>query len=171
MPFIRIVALSIAAAVLYGIAHDLVTAHWCVEYFTFGHPPLVRTASPVLLALAWGVMATWWLGLLLGIVLACAARLGPWPGLAARQLVVPVCVVLLSAGLAATLFGWRGTVKAGSGSARLPPRLAVALPPERHAPFVGAWFAHTASYAVAGLGGFTIGLWALKKRHALARNY
>jgi hypothetical protein len=80
-------------------------------------------------------------------------------------------VLLLIAGLAATLFGWRGVVKAGSGNARLPPRLAVVVPPDRHGPFVGAWFAHTASYAVAALGGFTIGLWTLKKRHALARNY
>ena len=170
MPFIRIVALSIAAAVLSRSAHNLVTAHWCVEYFTVGHPAW-HTTSPLLPALAWGVMATWWVGLMLGIVLACAARLGPWPGLTARQLVGPVCVVLLSAGLADTLFGWRGTVKAGDGSARLPPRLAVALPPARHAPFVGAWFAHTAGEAVAVLGGFTIGLWALRKRRALAQNY
>ena len=60
---------------LYGVAHDLVTAHLSVEYFTVAHPP-IGTDDPFLLALVWGVLATWWVGVLLGVPLAAAARLG-----------------------------------------------------------------------------------------------
>ena len=51
---VKIVLLCIAAAVVYGILHDQVTARVCVEYFTIGHPPVFNTDSPTLLALGWG---------------------------------------------------------------------------------------------------------------------
>lgn len=70
MEALRIVALAVAAAVAYGVLHDQVTARICVEYFTIGHPLLVPSYSPTLLALAWGVVATWWVGLVGGLVLA-----------------------------------------------------------------------------------------------------
>src|SRR3954451_19765307 len=63
MQALAIVLLSILAAVLYGIVHDQVTARICVEYFTIGHPPVFDTESPTLLGLGWGVIATWWVGL------------------------------------------------------------------------------------------------------------
>jgi hypothetical protein len=59
MEFIKIVLLSILAAVSYGICHDQVTARICIEYFTIGHAPVFRTTSPTLLALGWGVIASW----------------------------------------------------------------------------------------------------------------
>lgn len=62
MQFAGIVLFSIAAAIFYGIAHDQITARVCVEYFTIGHLPVFKTTSPTLLALGWGVLATWWLG-------------------------------------------------------------------------------------------------------------
>jgi hypothetical protein len=36
----KIVFLSVAAAILYGILQDQVTARICVEYFTIGHLPV-----------------------------------------------------------------------------------------------------------------------------------
>ena len=53
MRFITIVALAVLAGITYGILHDQVTAHVCVEYFTIGHPALIPTESPTLLAIAW----------------------------------------------------------------------------------------------------------------------
>src|SRR3954463_16695995 len=93
-----IVLLSIAAAVAYGILHDQVTARVCVEYFTIGHPPVFPTESPTRLGIGWGIIATWWVGLLLGIPLAVAARAGrrPWRGV--RSLVRPVLTLLLVMG-------------------------------------------------------------------------
>jgi hypothetical protein len=60
MRFIAIVALAVAAGIAYGILHDQVTARVCLEYFTIGHPPLIPSQSPTLLAIAWGIVATWW---------------------------------------------------------------------------------------------------------------
>ena len=79
MQVLAIVALCIGAAVVYGIAHDQITARICVEYFTIGHPPVFATDDPTLLGLGWGVIATWWVGLMLGIFLALAARAGRRP--------------------------------------------------------------------------------------------
>ena len=76
---IKTLALCVAATVLYGVLHDQVTARVCLEYFTEFHPPLVDSRSPAVVALAWGVAATWWVGVILGLGLACAARVGPWP--------------------------------------------------------------------------------------------
>jgi hypothetical protein len=58
METLKIVGFAALAAIVYGIGHDQVTAHLCVEYFTIGHPPIFPTASPFLLALGWGVIAT-----------------------------------------------------------------------------------------------------------------
>jgi len=62
----KIILLCLAAALVYRILHDQITARVCVEYFTVFHPPIFATHSPTLLALGWGVIATWWVGLLLG---------------------------------------------------------------------------------------------------------
>lgn len=71
---IFILATCIASAVGYGIIHDQITARICVEYFTIGHPPIIGTDDPTLLGIDWGILATWWVGLILGIGLTIAAR-------------------------------------------------------------------------------------------------
>jgi hypothetical protein len=68
--FVSIILLCIVAAVIYGVVHDQITARICVEYFTIGHPPVFGTDDPTLLGLGWGVIATWWVGLILGFPLA-----------------------------------------------------------------------------------------------------
>jgi len=73
MESLKIVFASIAAAILYGIVHDQFTARICVEYFTVFHPPVFATRSPTLLGIGWGIIATWWVGALLGLVLALVA--------------------------------------------------------------------------------------------------
>jgi len=75
-----IVLLCVLAAVAYGVVHDQVTVRVCVEYFTVGHPPVFPTDDPTLLGLGWGVLATWWVGVLLGLGLAVAAAAARWYG-------------------------------------------------------------------------------------------
>ena len=116
MQSIAIVLLCLAAAVGYGILHDEVTARISLKYFTVGHPDLFGTDSPTLLGIGWGIVATWWVGLLLGVPIAVAARLGPRPKLTAWDLVRPMGQLLLimvcgavAAGLAgftASHLGW-----------------------------------------------------------------
>lgn len=57
-------------ACLLGIAMDLVTANVAVKYFTVHHPRLVDSESPWVMAVVWGVAASWWAGAIAGIILA-----------------------------------------------------------------------------------------------------
>ena len=74
MAGLRIVLLAVAAAIAYGILHDQVTARVAIEYFTVAHPRIVESEDPTVLGLVWGVVATWWVGAILGTLLAVAAR-------------------------------------------------------------------------------------------------
>ncbi len=95
MPALAIVLMCVAAAVLYGIVHDQITARVCVEYFTIGHPPIFGTDDPTLLGIGWGIIATWWVGLILGILLAVIARAGSRPQRSVRSLLPPVACLLV----------------------------------------------------------------------------
>jgi hypothetical protein len=152
MEAFKIVLLSIAAAVLYGVLHDQITARVCVEYFTIGHPPIFATEDPTLLALGWGVIATWWVGLFLGLPLALAARAGSRPRLSAGQLLRPLLILLGCVGLTALCAGVAGYWIGQSGSVRLPPPLFDKIPASKHAAFLADLGAHLASYLFGFLG-------------------
>lgn len=151
-----IVFLCIGSAVLYGILHDQVTARVCVEYFTIGHPPIFPTESPTLLGIGWGVVATWWVGLFLGIPLAVAARVGGWPKRAVRSLIRPITGLLVVMGVCAILAGIAGYALARSGSIYLLEPMASRIAADRHARFLADLWAHSASYLVGFVGGVVI---------------
>jgi hypothetical protein len=153
---VETVLLSTGASVLYGILHDQVTARVCVEYFTVGHPPVFGTDDPTLLGLGWGVIATWWMGLLLGIWLAVVAQVGRRPVVPPGALVRPIAVLLAVMGISALCAGLAGWAAGSSGLIQLPARLAARLPPESEVPFLADLFAHNASYAVGLVGGITL---------------
>lgn len=171
MAFLAIVGLSVGLAVAYGVLHDLVTAHVCVEYFTVGHAGMGGPAdpSPWVQALFWGWAATWWMGLLLGLLLASAARLGPWPRRSPRSLLRPLLALLLVSGAAALLAGLLGAWLAGRGQVTLVGPWAAAVPPERHVAFLADLWAHNASYLVGGLGGLLLAARVLRRRQREAQ--
>jgi hypothetical protein len=127
MESLKIVLMCILAAVIYGIVHDQITARVCVEYFTIGHPPILGTDDPTWLGIGWGIVATWWVGLLLGLPLAAAAQAGVRPKRSAASLQEPI--------------------------ARLVGPIALRVPPDRHAEFLADLWAHLASYLVGFVGG------------------
>ncbi len=156
MEFAKIVLLSVVAAVCYGIVHDQVTARVCVEYFTVFHPPVFHTSNPTLLGLGWGVLATWWMGAFLGVLLAIAARVGDRPKLAAPALLKPVLQLLgIMAGSAAVL-GWIGYMLAQRDVIAPPYFVLEVLPRESYAAFMADWWAHNTSYAIGGIGGLIL---------------
>lgn len=165
----RIVLLAMAAAILYGGLHDLVTAHVSPEYFTVAHPPVFATRSPVLLALGWGVLSTWWVGLVLGLLLASAARIGTAPRLGWRSLRRPIAWLMLASAAAALLAclvgGWLGAGRLVA----LPAEWAQLIPSDRHAPFLAVAFAHSASYGAGAMGGLFLMLRTMRQRRRLAR--
>jgi hypothetical protein len=156
MPSLRIILMSIAAAIGYGIVHDQVTARICVEYFTIGHPPIFGTDDPTLLGIGWGILATWWVGLILGTALAVVARAGSLPKRDARSLVRPIAWLMLASAVGAILAGVVGGVLASSGVVWLVEPLASEVPAERQVAFLIDGFAHTASYGVGFVGGLVV---------------
>jgi hypothetical protein len=155
MRSVAIVLLCIASAVFYGVLHDQVTARVCIEYFTIGHPPVFPTESPTLLGLGWGIIATWWAGLLLGVPLA-AARAGGRPKRGVRSLARPIAALLAVMGTCAALAGVMGYALGRSGAVYLLEPLASGVPVGRHARFLADLWAHSASYLVGFLGGILV---------------
>ena|SRR5689334_13572795 len=156
MQFALIILLCVLSATVYGIIHDQITARICVEYFTIGHPPIFNTDSPTLLGIGWGIVATWWVGLMLGFPLACAARLGSSRALSAKQLIKPIAMLLGAMAIGAFLAGLVGFVLASKGSIRLTGVFASAIPSAKHVPFIANMWAHSASYLFGFAGGIVL---------------
>lgn len=164
-----IVALTITGAILYGILHDQITARICVEYFTIGHPPVFGTDDPTLLALGWGVIATWWVGLILGVPLALCSRVGSWPKFTAAGLIRPLVVMLIAIGLLALVAGIMGHAAASRGLVWLVEPLASEIPADRHIPFLTDLWAHLASYIGGFFGGILLCVYILVRRARAGR--
>lgn len=156
MQYLAIIILCVVSAIVYGIVHDQVTARVCVEYFTIGHPPVFDTDSPTLLALGWGVIATWWVGVLVGVPLAVAARVGGRPKRTAGSLVRPIGMLLAVMGCCALIAGIVGYFLARSGAVVLLEPLASRVPKESRAAFLADLWAHSASYLAGFVGGIVL---------------
>ncbi len=155
MQALKIVGLAILAAVLYGIVHDQVTARICIEYFTVAHPRLIASESPTVLGLFWGVVATWWVGLILGIALAVSARAGRRAPVSARELVRPLGKLLLVLALAAVVAGVAAWLAADTILPLVEDHVR-RIPPGQRARFLAAAGAHNASYAASFVGGIVL---------------
>ena len=158
--YVKIIGFCILAACVYGIAHDLVTAHVCVGYFLPPiHPIIVPTDSPLLLALIWGVIATWWIGLFLGILLAVSCRVGNKPKLSVSQVVRPVFYLLISLFIASMFFGL-----IGYAIVRLD--LFENLPNNPAPAFLFDVVAHIAAYWLGAIGGVIVAVYSIRCRFA-----
>lgn len=166
MQSLLIILLCVLSAIVYGIVHDQITARICVEYFTIGHPPVFNTESPTLLAFGWGVIATWWVGLMLGIPFSFAARLGSSRPLTAKELIKPIAMLLAIMGTGAFLAGLIAFALASKGVIRLPGMFAASIPPSKHAPFLVDMWAHSASYLLGFVGGIVliVRIWRKRER-------
>jgi hypothetical protein len=169
MESLKIVLMSILAAVVYGICHDQITARVCVEYFTIGHAPVFNTTSPTLLALGWGVIASWWMGAFLGVPITLASRLGPRPKLVAADLFKPVMILLATMAMCALLAGLIGYAAASTGRVWLVGSLQTRVPADRHVVFLADLWAHNAAYIVGFVGGFVLCGYAVHVRKQRAK--
>ncbi|HTH46671.1 MAG TPA: hypothetical protein VMB21_04105 [Candidatus Limnocylindria bacterium] len=166
--FLRIMALCVVSAISYGIVHDQFTAHLCIEYFTVAHPPVFTTTSPWLLGLGWGVIATWWVGGILGVMLALSACGGSWSKVKAGELVKPVLILMAATALAALVCGATGYLLFKAH------RIGIAgweedIPVEKQAAFSADMWSHLASYAAGLLGGITLSIRTLWIRWRTSR--
>ena len=161
-----IVLLAIAAAVTYGVIHDQVTARICVEYFTIGHKPILDgTENPTLLGLAWGFLATWWAGAMLGIPLAFVSQTGTLVKKSARDLIRPLLILMAATACLAALAGLSGYLLASTGVIFLAGGWQNVIPADRQTAFLTDLWIHNASYAGGFLGGTILMVWVVYDRY------
>jgi hypothetical protein len=161
---LKIVLLVIGAAIAYGVVHDQITIRVCPEYFTVAHPHILRTNSLTLIALGWGVVATWWAGLAAGLVLAISARAGMPEKLTWRAFVRPAIALLLIMGACATAAGFAGHWLASTARIVSLQAWGNMLPVEKQPAFMADLFSHAFSYLTAGVGTVVIALLTAWKR-------
>jgi hypothetical protein len=169
----KIVLLTVAAAVFYGVVHDQITARLCIEYFTLAHPPLFPVSSGTLLALCWGVAATLGVGLVLGFLLAQVSQSAGLPGMPVPSLYRPLLVLLAVTAAAAVLAGCVGYALAERSILVLtqlrPDAWVDLLPRSGQNRFMAVWFAHGASYlfGFVGAGVLIFRIWDRRGRPRL----
>jgi len=168
MEFTRIVGLCVGTSILYGILHDQVTAHICVEYFTIGHPRIFPTESPTLLAVGWGIIATRWVGIFLGLILATTSRFGAQPKLTAAELRSPIAILLTVMAVTSFVAGIVGYGGARASVLTIAEPLRSRITPEGHDRFLANTFAHLAAYGTAGIGGISLAIRILIVRNRMA---
>lgn len=162
--FLLIALQATAVSVVYGIVHDQVTVRISPEYFTIGHPPVQHHGSLTLLGLYWGVAATWWAGLTVGLILAISARAGCRPGLTARDMIGPILWLTGVMALCATMAGITAGVLSDCGYLKLLPPMSGAVPAVSHRDFLVAAGAHQASYAAGFTGGAILAILTWRRR-------
>jgi hypothetical protein len=154
MEALKIVLLCLFTGALYGVLHDQVTVRVCLEYFTVFHPNVFHTRSPTILALGWGVLATWWTSQALGILLAMAARAGSRPRVTAQCLLPKLLKLLVIMGFCALAAGIIGYFLQGLGmeyyATNIPKQI-------RHTFYADLW-AHNASYLSGFFGGIVLSI-------------
>ncbi len=70
MASLQLIGECIVYASLMGVAMDLVTAHLAPGYFIMKQPKLTASEEPLVLALVWGIGASWWFGAIAGAILS-----------------------------------------------------------------------------------------------------
>jgi hypothetical protein len=145
---------------VYGVVHDQVTAHVCIEYFSIAHPDLFHTTSPALLGLCWGIAASVGPGLIVGVLLGLVSQSAGMPPIPIPQLFGTVCILLAVMAISAAAAGFVGYELSRRSLVLLPTSLSEELPSGQHDRFMAVWLAHAASYVV-GLGGSSIVIFRL----------
>ena len=86
----------VSLSCLLGLAVDIVTANVAVEYFTVHHPHVVDSHSPWIMAVVWGIGASWWFGLIAGLLLWWMNMRRPRPlsGKRILRIIAPSLVVI-----------------------------------------------------------------------------
>ena len=163
---ISIILISIVASICYGIIHDQITARICVEYFTIGHPIIIPTRNPTTLGILWGIIATWWVGAILGVLLAIAARAGERPKRSVTSLLRPIAILLAVTGCCAAAAGCAGYMAAENQWVWLVPPMSERVPESAHTGFLVDLWVHSASYLAAFVGAVVliVSVWRSRSR-------
>lgn len=185
--FGKIIGACIIASIAYGIIHDQVTARICLEYFskgfhrrmtdTWDNSPLApfkkllaESKSPTMYAFVWGIVATWWVGAILGVPLALAARLGKWPKMELKEILKPIASVLAFMGVSSILTGFYAYFKyRNAKSIPISPDNMQGVDPKNYLSFFVNSCSHEAAYASGIIGGLVCIGYVIYKRYQKAK--
>jgi hypothetical protein len=109
-----------------------------------------------MLGIGWGIIATWWVGFLLGVPLAIAARAGFRLKRSVGSLIRPVACLLAAMAACASIAGVLGWALGKIGVVYLVGPIARELPADRLPLFLADLWAHSTSYAVGLAGGIVV---------------
>lgn len=165
---LKIVGACIFCACLYGVILDQITARICLAYFTEFHPNIGLPHDPTIVGMAWGLIATWWVGAALGGLLALACLAGPRPKLNLLYLCKRLIYLFIACAAGALIFGCIG-YKIGMPLSPYAFPDSGNWPWEERSRFMADLFAHNASYFIAFVGGVLLILFATKRRVRLAK--
>lgn len=183
----KIFGLAVGSVFAYGILNDQITARICLEYFTKGFHesmllgwtgPILSTVRNMLLAykgsativgIIWGVIATFSIAIIAGIVITFFSRLLKWPKLNVSDLKYPMMNAMGITGIGALAGGIVGYHKAAvHGVARMWANANVAS-----GNLVG-WqvcaYAHSAAYLVGPIAIVGLCAWIVYRRYRLKKN-
>jgi hypothetical protein len=159
-----IVILAVAMAVAFGVVHNLVTVQISPANFTVGHARLVPSDSPLVLAIAWGVVTPFVAGLIVGIPLSLVATVGPMPKLSSAQLVLPVAALCVAMAAASVVGGVVGHARATGGSHNVPDSMVRRVPADELARFASVRTAHAWAHRAGLAGGIVLWFYAWRVR-------
>jgi hypothetical protein len=168
--WLAIIGLCILTCVLYGILHDLIAIYMCPVYFTAFYPlPQELLESKILLGTVLGIASTWWLGLVLGTIVAVAARCGALPRLGWKALVRFLATLIVVALLCTAVAGTLGYFLAQRGVLAVAPSMAELIPEHERPRFWAVGFMNLAAYATAVVGGIVLLVWIRLHRRRSAQ--
>ena len=151
-----IILLCVAFTMFFGILHNQVSARVSEEYFTVGHRALIHSTSPTLMGIAWGIYSTWWVGLILGVLLVLAGRTGAENKRTAASFVRPLLMLFLFCGAASIAMGYAGYALSSRGTLPFLRGMSGAVESSRQPGYMAALWMHTASYTAAAMGGLIL---------------
>lgn len=163
LKFFAIIGICIGAAIIYGVIHDQATVRISREYFTVFHHD-IGAKSPTMMALYWGIVATWWVGAGLGLMIAIVSRVGRAPKVEPLEVLVPIVYLLLFTMLMAILAGIGGGIAGSNGWLEIGEQWREKIPAERRVGFLVNLWAHRASYAAGAIGGVFLAGWIAGRR-------
>ena len=161
MPFASILIFATLVGASFGALRDGLLRLCVPAYFSMEMESVVLVGAST-----WGLF-----GAILGLALACAARLGTRPKRTARDLRKPILVLLAVIAGFSLIAGIFGYIATGFGLRVLPPEVFDRFPPQTWAGLQFCWFAQiTGNYVGFVAGGMQIAwVWVSRKRFTTRR--
>jgi hypothetical protein len=102
---LKIITICIGATTLYGTVQALIAEQLSPQLFTQWLPEVFKSPTVSLPGYVWGMAGSWWVGLIVGCVLAASMNMGNLPNFAANSVVRPLLFILATTALNAACIG------------------------------------------------------------------